>query len=84
MDVSTTGDDEVSQLSYEERASRATIISKPMASKKLAKKLTKLIKKGEKEKCGVEDFIQSLGRRSFFQLLRGRGFFSVIWTESML
>ena len=46
MDMSTAGEDEISQLSYEERAKRATVISKPMASKKLAKKLTKLIKKG--------------------------------------
>jgi len=33
-------------LSYEEKAKKATIISKPMASKKLAKKLSKVIRKG--------------------------------------
>jgi len=32
-------------LSYEEKVSRAAVISKPMASKKLAKKLFKLIRK---------------------------------------
>jgi H/ACA ribonucleoprotein complex subunit 2 len=50
MDVSAAGDDELSRLSYEERAKRATVISKPMASKKLAKKLMKLIKKAHKQK----------------------------------
>jgi hypothetical protein len=35
------------KLSYEEKAQRASIISKPMASKKLAKKLSKLIRKGK-------------------------------------
>jgi len=38
------------ELSYEEKAARATIISKPMASKKLAKKLFKLVKKAGKQK----------------------------------
>ena len=37
---------ESNKLTYQEKASRASIIAKPMASKKLAKKLSKLIKKG--------------------------------------
>jgi len=38
------------ELSYEDKVARASIISKPMASKKLAKKLFKLIKKAGKQK----------------------------------
>lgn len=34
------------ELSYEDKVARASIIAKPMAPKKLAKKLFKLIKKG--------------------------------------
>jgi len=47
MDESGVGEE---SLSYEEKARRATIISNPMASKKLAKKLTKLIRKASKKK----------------------------------
>jgi len=38
------------ELSYEDKAARASIIAKPMASKKLAKKLFKLIRKAGKQK----------------------------------
>lgn len=44
------GDTEVEareDLPYETKVARASIIAKPMASKKLSKKLFKLIKKGE-------------------------------------
>lgn len=37
------------ELSYEEKVGRASVIAKPMAPKKLAKKLFKLIKKGMKK-----------------------------------
>jgi len=43
-------DESSNELSYEEKVSRASIISKPMASKKQAKKLFKLIKKAGKQK----------------------------------
>jgi len=38
------------ELSYEDKVARASIIAKPMASKKLAKKLFKLIRKASKQK----------------------------------
>ncbi|ODN02032.1 H/ACA ribonucleoprotein complex subunit 2-like protein [Orchesella cincta] len=38
------------ELTYEEKVARASIIAKPMASKKLAKKLFKLIRKASKQK----------------------------------
>jgi len=41
---------EGAEMSYEEKAGRASIIAKPMATKKLAKKLFKLIKKSSKQK----------------------------------
>lgn len=39
------------ELSYEEKVARASIIAKPMASKKLSKKVFKLIKKGKSFNC---------------------------------
>lgn len=48
-------DDSMSnELSYEEKVSRASIIAKPMASKKLAKKLFKLIRKGIHERLQLK------------------------------
>jgi len=41
------GEVDIEKISYEERVKNSTIISKPMASKQLAKRLAKLIKKGK-------------------------------------
>ncbi|KAL3274528.1 hypothetical protein HHI36_015910 [Cryptolaemus montrouzieri] len=47
------------ELSYEEKVANCSVIAKPMASKKLAKKCYKLIKKAMKHKtylrCGLKD-----------------------------
>lgn len=43
MDVSV----KIEELSYEEKVTNCNVIAKPMASKKLAKKCYKLIKKGK-------------------------------------
>lgn len=55
-------DQPANELSYEEKVARASIISKPMAPKKMAKKLFKLIKKGNEtfiniEKCLTEVYL---------------------------
>ncbi|XP_060526773.1 H/ACA ribonucleoprotein complex subunit 2-like protein [Cylas formicarius] len=47
------------ELTYEQKVANCSIIAKPMASKKLAKKCYKLIKKASKHKtyvrCGLKD-----------------------------
>ncbi|XP_050303270.1 H/ACA ribonucleoprotein complex subunit 2-like protein [Anthonomus grandis grandis] len=47
------------ELSYEEKVANCNVIAKPMASKKLAKKCYKLLKKAIKQKtyvrCGLKD-----------------------------
>lgn len=45
MDVSVKTED-FSELTYEEKVANCNVIAKPMASKKLAKKCYKLVKKG--------------------------------------
>nr|CAH7729218.1 unnamed protein product [Callosobruchus chinensis] len=51
--------EEPSDLTYEEKIANCNVIAKPMASKKLAKKVYKLIKKAVKHKtyirCGLKD-----------------------------
>ncbi|CAH1974062.1 unnamed protein product [Acanthoscelides obtectus] len=51
--------EEPSELTYEEKLVNCNVIAKPMASKKLAKKLYKLVKKAVKQKtyirCGLKD-----------------------------
>jgi H/ACA ribonucleoprotein complex subunit 2 len=58
------GDDEKSEgKSYEERLSARNAISKPMAGKKLTKKVYKLVKKGAKAKVvkrGVKEVVKGL------------------------
>lgn len=46
MDVSAIKTEDFSELTYEEKVAHCNVIAKPMASKKLAKKCFKLIKKG--------------------------------------
>lgn len=46
MDVSSIKTEDFSELTYEEKVAHCNVIAKPMASKKLAKKCYKLIKKG--------------------------------------
>mmetsp|Transcript_30451 Transcript_30451/g.40223 ORF Transcript_30451/g.40223 Transcript_30451/m.40223 type:complete len:171 (-) Transcript_30451:382-894(-) len=56
--------------SYEERLKNVSIISKPMASRKLTKKAYKLVKKASSSKCvrrGVKEVVKSLrkGEKGF-------------------
>lgn len=46
MEVDITVPTELVELSYEEKVANCSVIAKPMASKKLAKKCYKLVKKG--------------------------------------
>ncbi|KAJ8920155.1 hypothetical protein NQ315_011815 [Exocentrus adspersus] len=60
LDADTTiKTEEPTELSYEEKVAFCSVIAKPMASKKLAKKCYKLIKKAVKHKtyvrCGLKD-----------------------------
>ncbi|KAL1513008.1 hypothetical protein ABEB36_002496 [Hypothenemus hampei] len=56
---STTTSSEVTEFSYEQKVSFCNVIAKPMASKKLAKKCYKLVKKAVQHKtfirCGLKD-----------------------------
>ncbi|CAG9856763.1 unnamed protein product [Phyllotreta striolata] len=55
----TIKEEPIDELSHEEKVANCNQISKPMASKKLAKKCYKLIKKAVKQKsytrCGLKD-----------------------------
>jgi len=51
------------EISYEQRAAHVTVISKPLAGKKLTKKVYKLVKKAAKAKQikrGVKEVVKSL------------------------
>lgn len=56
MDVSIKTED-FSELTYEEKVANCNVIAKPMASKKLAKKCYKLIKKGTSDPYIVDKII---------------------------
>eukprot|EP00795_Rhopilema_esculentum_P012392 gene12392-3050_t len=62
--LDTTTSSEISDRpSYEELVKKVSIISKPLASKKLTKKLYKTVKKATKEKClrrGVKEVAKAL------------------------
>ncbi|KAK9883564.1 hypothetical protein WA026_001742 [Henosepilachna vigintioctopunctata] len=69
MEIEGNGDESVisgNELSYEEKIANCSIIAQPMASKKLTKKIYKLIKKANKQKtylrCGLKD-VQSRIRK---------------------
>ena len=50
------------EISYEQRAAHVTVISKPLAGKKLTKKVYKLVKKAAKAKQikrGVKEVVKS-------------------------
>merc|ERR1712228_899523 len=51
------------EMSYEDRLEHVSIIAKPMASKKLAKKLYKCIKKGMKHKTHVRNGLKDVQSR---------------------
>merc|ERR1712113_543844 len=51
------------EVSYEDRLKFVSVISKPMASKKLAKKLYKCIKKGMKHKTFVRNGLKDVQSR---------------------
>lgn len=60
--VVSEGDKE-SGLSYEEKLQFANVIAKPMASKKLCKKLYKVIKKASKQKTYLRNGLKDVQRR---------------------
>merc|ERR1711881_520105 len=51
------------EMSYEDRLEHVSIIAKPMASKKLAKKLYKCIKKGMKHKTHIRNGLKDVQSR---------------------
>ena len=71
LDESIPGESE--ELTYEELVARVSVIAKPLASKKLTKRLYKTVKKGTKAKSirrGVKDVVKSIrkGERGFVVL----------------
>ncbi|XP_076367896.1 NHP2 ribonucleoprotein [Tachypleus tridentatus] len=67
-DADTTGGDtrllgEMKELSYDEKLKHVSIIAKPMASRKLAKKLYKLIKKASKHKTFLRQGLKDVQGR---------------------
>ena len=60
-------DDEGATKSYEERAKHVSVISKPLAGKKLTKKVYKVVKKAAKAKAikrGVKEVVKGLRKGS--------------------
>merc|ERR1711963_472042 len=51
------------EMSYEDRLQHVSVIAKPMASKKLAKRLYKCIKKGMKQKTYVRNGLKDVQSR---------------------
>ena len=71
LDESIPG--ECEELTYKELVARVSVIAKPLASKKLTKRLYKTVKKGTKAKSirrGVKDVVKSIrkGERGFVVL----------------
>ena len=63
----TMADDEGATKSYEERAKHVSVISKPLAGKKLTKKVYKVVKKAAKAKAikrGVKEVVKGLRKGS--------------------
>merc|ERR1712184_42119 len=58
-----TNGDTTDEISYEDRLNFVSVIAKPMASKKLAKKLYKVIKKGMKHKTYVRNGLKDVQSR---------------------
>merc|ERR1712110_1367255 len=58
-----TNGDTTDEISYEDRLNFVSVIAKPMASKKLAKKLYKVIKKGMKHKTFVRNGLKDVQSR---------------------
>merc|ERR1712047_120695 len=58
-----TNGDTTDEISYEDRLNFVSVIAKPMASKKLAKKLYKVIKKGMKHKTHVRNGLKDVQSR---------------------
>merc|ERR1711874_264980 len=58
-----TNGDTTDEISYEDRLNFVSVIAKPMASKKLAKKLYKCIKKGMKHKTYVRNGLKDVQSR---------------------
>merc|ERR1719238_1704636 len=63
MDESQNNGTETDEISYEDRLNFVSVISKPMASRKLAKKLYKCIKKGMKHKTFVRNGLKDVQSR---------------------
>merc|ERR1711994_873154 len=64
LNESQIAEENVTEMSYEERLQFVSVIAKPMASKKLAKKLYKCIKKGIKHKTYVRNGLKDVQSRS--------------------
>ncbi|TRY64169.1 hypothetical protein TCAL_00804 [Tigriopus californicus] len=56
-------EDDSDKVSYEEKLKFVSVIAKPMASKKLAKKLYKCIKKGSKQKDLIRNGLKDVQAR---------------------
>merc|ERR1712111_227883 len=63
LDESQSNGDTKEEISYEDRLKFVSVISKPMASKKLAKKLYKCIKKGMGHKTYVRNGLKDVQTR---------------------
>merc|ERR1712228_572387 len=63
MDESQNNGTDAEEMSYEDRLKYVSIISKPMAPKKLTKKLYKCIKKGMKHKTFVRNGLKDVQSR---------------------
>merc|ERR1712198_716741 len=63
LDESQSNGDSKDEISYEDRLKFVSVISKPMASKKLAKKLYKCIKKGMGHKTHVRNGLKDVQSR---------------------
>jgi len=63
LDESQSNGDSKDEVSYEDRLKFVSVISKPMASKKLAKKLYKCIKKGMGHKTYVRNGLKDVQSR---------------------
>merc|ERR1712203_455661 len=63
LNESKIGEENGEEMSYEDRLKHVSIIAKPMANKKLAKKLYKCIKKGMKQKTHVRNGLKDVQTR---------------------
>jgi hypothetical protein len=64
--VDTMGDEDVVVLSYEDKKKFCSVIAKPLAEEKLAKKILKVAKKAAKKKQikrGVKEVIKALRKK---------------------